>query len=233
MNVELEGHVDEPKATLLPVYFIADESNSMSELVGELNRGLNSLLDELQGEEMAAAKVRFAVIGFADDAVCYLPPSDLRRVPGMPTLQVRGGTSFSAAFDELRNRIPSDIHALKDQGYLVNRPAVFFLTDGEPNPGDGWEAALSQLQGIQQHPNILAFGIGQADADVIRKVASKPEYAFAAAEGANIGKAISSFMQALTQSVVNSGHSMASGQGSLQVEPPTEFKPLAIPNEPV
>src|SRR5271156_31162 len=117
-----------PKATILPVYFVADESNSMSNDIGELNRGLRSLLDALESEAMAASKVRFAVIGFADDAICYLPPTDLRRVETMPTLRARGGTSFTAAFDELTTRIPSDIQALKDQGYLVNRPAAFFLT---------------------------------------------------------------------------------------------------------
>jgi uncharacterized protein YegL len=221
--------MDEPKATILPVYFIADESNSMSNDIGELNRGLKSLLDALESEAMAASKVRFAVIGFADDAICYLPPTDLRRVETMPTLSARGGTSFTAAFDELTTRIPSDIHALKEQNYLVNRPAAFFLTDGEPNSGDGWEEALARLQSIKARPNILAFGIGQADADVIRKVATKPEYAFIAAEGADTGKAISNLIQSLTQSVISSGSSLAAGQGApLQIEQPPGFIPLAV-----
>jgi uncharacterized protein YegL len=220
--------MEEPKATILPVYFVADESNSMSNDIDELNRGLRSLLDALESEEMAAAKVRFAVIGFADDAICYLPPTDLRRVETMPTLSVRGSTSFAAAFDELTTRIPTDIHALKDQGYLVNRPAAFFLTDGEPNSGDGWETALARLQSIKARPNILAFGIGQADAGVIRKVATRPEYAFVTAEGAQTGKAIANFIEALTQSVINSGSSLAAGDATLQIEKPTGFIPLAV-----
>jgi uncharacterized protein YegL len=221
--------VEEPKGTILPVYFVADESNSMSNDIDELNRGLSSLLDELESEEMAAAKVRFAVIGFADDAICYLPPSDLRKVETMPTLKVRGSTSFAAAFDALTARIPTDVHALKAEGYLVNRPAMFLLTDGEPNPGDGWEAALAQLQSIPARPNILAFGIGQADKDVILKVASKPEYAFVAAEGAQLGKAISNFMEALTQSVVSSGTNVAAGSGTLQIQKPPGFDQIAVP----
>jgi uncharacterized protein YegL len=218
----------EPLGTILPVYFVADESNSMSEVVGELNNGLRSLLDRLQSEAMAASKVRFSVIGFADDAVCYLPPTDLRQVEVMPTVKVRGSTSFAAAFNELTTRIPADVHALKAQGYLVNRPSVFFLTDGAPNQGDNWEAALAQLGAIPARPNILAFGIGQADANVIRKVASKPEYAFIAAAGSDTGEAISKFIKALTQSVVSSGSAVASGQASLPVEKPGGFINLGV-----
>jgi uncharacterized protein YegL len=218
----------EPLATILPVYFVADESNSMSEDVGQLNQGLRSLLDALQSEAMAASKVRFSVIGFADNAVCYLPPTDLRRIETMPTMSVRGSTSFAAAFDELTTRIPADVHTLREQHYAVNRPAVFFLTDGAPNHGDGWEAALARLEAIKARPNVLAFGIGDANADVIRKVASKPEYAFIAVPGSETGTAIAKFIKALTQSVINSGHSLASGEGTLQIKKPDDYLNLSV-----
>ncbi|MFD3703485.1 hypothetical protein ACFWUP_10085 [Nocardia sp. NPDC058658] len=220
--------MNEPKATVLPVYFVADESYSMAKDVGDLNTGLVTLFDTLQGESMAAAKVRFCVIGFSDDAVCYLEPSDLRYVDGVPELRARGSTSFAAAFTELSRRIPRDIKALKSDGYLVNRPAVFFLTDGAPNPGDGWEAAHAQLLSFPARPNVLAFGIGQADADVIRRVATNSQYAFIAAAGTDTGVAISKFVTALTQSVINSGTALATGQASLQVEKPDDFVSLAV-----
>ncbi|TQM33645.1 vWA domain-containing protein [Nocardia bhagyanarayanae] len=220
--------MNEPKATVLPVYFVADESYSMVNDVRDLNTGLVTLFDTLQGEAMAAAKVRFCVLGFSDDAVCYLEPSDLRYVDHVPELRARGSTSFAAAFSELSNRIPRDIRELKSDGYLVNRPAVFFLTDGAPNPGDGWEAARTQLMSLPGHPNILAFGIGQADADVIRQVATAPKYAFIAAAGTDTGVAISKFVTALTQSVINSGTALATGQATLQVEKPDDFVSLDV-----
>lgn len=222
--------MSEPSGNVLPIYFVADESGSMANDIGELNAGLVSLLDTLQGEAMAAAKVRLCILGFADDARCYLEPADLRDLEDMPKLSARGSTSLAAAFDELRARIPLDISELKADGYLVNRPAVFMLTDGVPNQGDGWEVAHADLvgDGFKQRPNILAFGIGAADAEVIKRVATRPEYAFIAAVGVDTGRAIAEFIKALTQSVISSGQALAGGQAELPVEQPKGFINLGV-----
>jgi uncharacterized protein YegL len=204
----------------------------MQSNVAELNQGLVSLLDALQSESMAAAKVRFCVIGFADQAHCYLEPSDLRDLEDMPKLSARGMTSFAAAFNALHSRIPADVKRLKSNGYIVNRPAVFFLTDGVPNPGDGWESALSLLSAPGfPRPNILAFGIGDADPDVIKRVATTSEYAFVTAQGIDTGQAIAEFIKALTQSVISSGQALAGGQAALPIEKPEGFISLDV--EPV
>ncbi|HEX7827857.1 MAG TPA: hypothetical protein VF477_23400 [Mycobacterium sp.] len=200
----------------------------MGSVIGELNVGLRSLLDALQSESMAAAKVRFCIIGFADDAVCYLEPSDLRKIETMPSLSARGATSFAAAFDALARRIPEDIKALKADDYEVNRPAVFFLTDGGPTDSDRWEGALQRLNELSARPNILAFGIGSAVASVIRQVASNEEYAYISATGGDTGQAITKFITALTQSIINSGHALAAGKASPQIEKPDNFISLAV-----
>ncbi|MGW4243820.1 vWA domain-containing protein [Nocardia sp. NPDC004722] len=218
----------EPKATVLPVYFVADESYSMSDDIDDLNSGLASLVDALQMASMAAAKVRFCVVGFSDTAVCHLDPTDLRHLDIMPRLSARGSTSFAAAFAALTDRIPTDIANLKADGYLVNRPAVFFLTDGAPNSGDPWQAEHARLTGFAARPNILAFGIGRANAEVIKQVATDPRYAFIAAAGTDTGLAISTFITALTQSVINSGQALASGHASLQIQKPENFLSLAV-----
>lgn len=217
----------EPRGTVLPVYFVADESGSMGPHIHELNDGLISLLDALQAESFAAAKVRFSVIGFADDARTYLEPADLRSLPQMPVLQPRGLTSYQSAFDQVGYRISVDIPALKSEGYLVNRPAVFFLTDGLPNPNEDWRAARDYMLAQPAAPNVLAFGIGEADAGIVAEVATKPQYAFIASRGVDTGVAISEFITALTQSVISSGTALASGQGELQMEQPEGFS-LAV-----
>lgn len=222
--------MSEPKGNVLPIYFVADESGSMAGDMDQLNDGLVSLLDALHSESMAAAKVRFCVLGFADDLICYLEPSDLRQLEEMPTLRARGSTSYAAVFNGMRSRIPEDIDRLTSDGYRVNRPAVFMLTDGAPNAGEAWEEALASLTDPEwgARPNLLAFGIGSADADVIRQVASKPEFAFIAAKGVDTGQAIANFIKALTQSVISSGQALASGQSALPVEKPEGFEPLSL-----
>jgi uncharacterized protein YegL len=222
--------MEEPRGTVLPVYFVADESWSMKDDVSDLNRGLKSLLDALQEESMAAAKVRFCVVGFSDDARCYLEPADLRDLEDMPNLTANGSTSYAAAFRALHDRIPQDIIRMRSEGYLVNRPAVFFLTDGAPNPGDGWEAPHADLtsEAFGPHPNILAFGIGQADPRVVKQVATADKYAFITASGVDTGRAIAEFIKSLTQSVISSGQALAGGKSSLLIEEPEGFISLDV-----
>lgn len=213
----------EPRGSILLVYFVADESGSMGRHIGELNEGLASLHDALQRESFAAAKVRFSVIGFSDTAFTYLEPSDLRLLVGMPTLSAQGLTSYAAAFDQLGYRIGVDVPSLKAQGYTVHRPAVFFLTDGLPNGNEDWRAARSNLLARPAAPNILGFGIGDADAATVRELATNPSYAFVAARGVDTGAAISEFVTSLTQSVISSGQAMAAGSAELQFEKPEGF----------
>jgi len=216
---------------VLPIYFVADESGSMHSYIGELNDGLNTLLDELSKETMAASKVRFSILGFSDNVLCHLDLADLRDVETMPALAARGSTSYAAAFNDLHQRIPADVARLKSEGYKVNRPAVFFLTDGMPNAGDGWEAAHTALvdSSFREHPNVLSFGVGAANAENtvsaknIVAVATKEHFAFVAASGTDTGTALAEFSKSLTQSVVSSGQALADGGGELPFEPPENF----------
>jgi uncharacterized protein YegL len=213
----------EPKGSILLVYFVADESGSMGPHIDELNAGLSSLHDSLQRESFAAAKVRLSVVGFSESAFTYLEPADLRVLQGMPELTAQTMTSFAAAFDQLQYRIRVDVPNLKADGYTVHRPAVFFLTDGQPNGNEDWRAARANLLAEPAAPNILAFGIGDADAAVIGEVATKPQFAFVAARGVDTGAAISEFLTSLTQSVINSGQALAGGSAELQFEKPEGF----------
>lgn len=218
----------EPRGNILPIYFVADESGSMGPDIQEINNGLQSLLDEIRMNPFAAANVRFSVIGFDNMARLYLSNADMRNVEEMPTLAARMGTYFSTAFDLLNQQIPLDVADLKAEGYRVNRPAVFLLTDGYPMADDLWQDALTDLRNAPHHPNILTFGIGQADPQVIAQMASQNGYAFQAAQGADTGRMLSEFMASLTQSVISSGASVASGTQTLVTEIPDDFCAITL-----
>ena len=219
-----------PEGSIHPIYFVADESGSMASNINQLNDGLRSLLDAMQVEGMAASKVRFCVMGFDDVARTHLELADFRKLEVMPTLGAYNSRSFAAIFRELKNRIPGDVQELKDQNYLVNRPTVFFLTDGYPYVGDDWQAAHAQLVDpeFKPHPNILAFGIGAADAAMIQAIATKPDYAFIAAAGMDTGAALKNFMIALTSSVIKTGQGMAGGGADVQFEKPDGFLSIVM-----
>ena len=213
----------EPLGTLLPVYFVADQSASMTPHIGELNDGLLSLQDALQRESFAAAKVRFSVIGFSDDAFTYLEPADLRSAPLLPDLVAQGRTSYCAAFEELIYRISVDVPRLKSHGFSVHRPVVFFLTDGAPTDREDWRAVRARLLNQPAAPNILSFGIGQADPTIVAELATKAEFALVADRRMDTGAAITEFLTSLTQSVISSGNAVASQNATLQFDKPEGF----------
>src|ERR1022692_840895 len=136
-------NVADNRGHLLPVYILADESGSMAPYVGELDAGLVSLYETIRSEPMIAAKVRLSVLGFSDDVAVRLALADLRTTEVLPQLKSRGSTSYSAAFLDLLKRIPQDVATLKQEGYLIHRPAVFFLSDGQPNE-QNWRDAHNQ-----------------------------------------------------------------------------------------
>ncbi|MET9683619.1 vWA domain-containing protein [Streptomyces coeruleorubidus] len=210
---------------LLPIYVLADESGSMTAHIDDLNDGLKSLHQALLGEPMAAAKVRFSVLGFSDDVVERVRLVDLRSAGEFPRLTTRGMTSYLAVFEDLISRIPADVNSLKAEGYQVHRPAVFFLSDGLPNKED-WKDAHRRLTDrgtTLGAPNIIACGIVDADARTINEVATQPEFGFVANKGVDVGAAIAKFCTALTKSVIASGRSLGSASPQLVVDRPEGF----------
>jgi uncharacterized protein YegL len=192
---------------------------------------MKSLHVALLGEPMAAAKVRFSVLGFANSVTERLVLADLRSENELPRLSAGGGTNYDAAFAALLERIPQDVLTLKSQGYKVLRPAVFFLSDGQPTCGDQWRQTHGRLvdRGVTgAAPNIIAFGIGGARAETILAVATQQQFAFVSRPGAQLGDAIAKFFTALTKSVVQSANALAAGEpAELEVEKPEGFR-LAI-----
>ncbi|MBB5825613.1 vWA domain-containing protein [Micromonospora carbonacea] len=217
----------ETAGRVLPVYLVADESASMTPVVDELNAGLQSLHDALLREPLAAAKVRFSIVGFSEDVIVHSALSDLRNETALPQLSVRAGTAYGVAFGLLIDRIPADVRALKREGFAVHRPAVFFLSDGQPTDPGEWEPVYAELVDRERNPtapNIIACGIGEARAETILHVATRPEFAFVATPGVEVGFAIAEFCTALTRSVIRSGQAVGGDTAELVVERPDSFR---------
>lgn len=213
------------RGNLLPVYVLADESWSMQPYLGDLNKSLAQVHEALLGEPMAAAKVRFSILGFADDVRERMRLADLRTRDRLPTLASRGRTNYRAVFADLRRRLPADIRALKAEGYRVHRPAVFLLSDGQPTNGS-WLAVHRQLVDravTPEAPNIIACGIGDAEAGIILRVATQPEFAFIARSEVDVGTAVARFCTALTTSIIKSVPNRATGTPRLVVDRPEGF----------
>jgi uncharacterized protein YegL len=151
--------------------------------------------------------------------------SDVRQERTLPRVAIRGGTSYAAAFRDLLSRIPADVNGLKRDGYKVHRPTVFFLSDGQPtdDSDNDWQFPHKQLTDravTPVAPNIIAFGLGEAQAETILAVATRQNFAFMAVPGAGLGQVIQKFFEALISSVVQSGLAVANGVQEVVLEQP-------------
>jgi uncharacterized protein YegL len=195
---------------ILPFYLLCDESGSMSgEPIKAINEALPQLHREIGSNPVVTDKTRFCLIGFSSKAEILLPLSDMSTVTSIPALKAHGGTDYTKAFDLLRQTINDDVNTLKAAGHQVYRPAVFFLSDGLPNQ-NGWEQSYQALidPSWRPHPNILAFGFGQADQQTIQQVATAK--AFMADGSLSPAEALNEFAKSLIRSIVNSGAQSAS-----------------------
>ena len=162
---------------ILPFYFVCEESESMDSLGGiaAMNGLLPDLHAEIASNPLVADKCRIGLITFSDTAEELMSLTKLSDVVAMPGMQARGVTNYGSVFDLLKQVIVRDIANLKSQGFEVFRPAVFFITDGEPTDDPAWENSYRSLMDkatFRQYPNIIAFGVHRANASVIGKVGS-------------------------------------------------------------
>ncbi len=222
----------EERYAVFPFYLCLDVSASMGGApIDSVNRQMPSLRASV-GEDPAIAEViRFGVVTFSDVARSVLPLSDLSLVPSVPALVAEGRTSYTAAFEYLREVIEADYLASRGQGERWYRPAVVFVSDGRPTDNaESWRAAHRRLtdSAWKRHPNILTFGFGAADAEILAVVAeAKPNRAFIAAEGTEPAQVVPELMKGLISSIVSSSSSVYSGEA--QLVPPEVPSMTAIP----
>lgn len=207
---------------ILPFYLVCDESSSMTGgPIDEINKSLPQLHQEIGSNPVVADKTRFCLISFNHESQVLLPLSDLSNVTSIPAMTAGGGTVYGKVFDLLRDTIAQDVAQLKSDGHQVLRPAVFFLTDGQPNDSSDWAAAHMRVTDPSwgPHPHILAFGFGQVDEKTLRSVATFR--AFIANQDLGVAQALQEFAQSLIRSIVRSGTS-ATPDGGMSLQMPNE-----------
>ncbi|MEV6829502.1 VWA domain-containing protein [Amycolatopsis sp. NPDC051102] len=222
----------EAKGTkLLPFYIVIDASYSMSgRKIDSANRIIRQVQDALATDPILADKVRIGLLDFADDAQVQLPLCDILEPSlAMPVLKPRGGTSYVAAFRLLRSTIAANIKLLKTDGFKVHRPAVFFLSDGAPtDPVPEWKAAFADLAGDEAYPNVIPFGVDDADAHVLQSLihpstGGKQMRMYLMDNGEDAAKAITAMAEIMISSVLQSGHSLSQGESGIVLPEESEL----------
>ena len=88
----------EERYAVFPFYLCLDVSQSMSgEPIAQVNAELPQIRSSVGQDPAVAEVIRFGVVTFSDGARTVLPLVDLALVESMPTVEVEGKTSYSAA----------------------------------------------------------------------------------------------------------------------------------------
>jgi uncharacterized protein YegL len=212
--------MDQVGAKLLPFYLVIDVSYSMEgSKLDAANRIIPKIVDALARNPILSDKVRFGLIDFSHDAKVQLPLCDLLD-PNvvLPSLGVRGTTSYSAAFTVLRTEIESNVAQLKADQFVVHRPTVWFISDGVPTDDEPvWRKAFTDLTSSRTYPNLIPCGVDSADKNVMGSLihpptGPKPMALYMMEEDFDPAKAITSMAEILISSMLASGYSLANGQ---------------------
>lgn len=212
---------------VLPFYVVCDQSLSMPNHLDALNAGLTELRRAVGVNPVVADRTRFCLIGFSGSAEVLQPLSPLSEISELAGLPARAETNFGAAFTTLRRTIERDIAALAGKSRTVHRPAVFFLSDGQPTDPATWPAAYAALTdpAWSARPDMIAFGIGDADPVTIARIGTLR--AFTVADDTAPGTALDEFARAVTSSIVRSGGSTG-GAGEVRLRVPERVSGFTI-----
>jgi uncharacterized protein YegL len=203
---------------ILPFYLLIDVSWSMTgKKIEAANELLPELVDVLRRNPVLADIIKFSVIDFSGDATVVVPLGDPSQLDRLPTLECRtDGTHYAAAFELLARTIQDDVEQLKADGFKVHRPAVFFISDGEPNDDETERMkAFEGLtkydkesgQGFAYYPNMIPFAIDEADPKMLLRFVYPPGRMrlFVQREDANPAQAIAGMAKILKDSMLSSG----------------------------
>ena len=103
---------------------------------------------------------------------------------------------------------------------------VFFISDGAPT--DDWRPAYEPLiVNNPQAPHIIAFGVGDADRDVMAKVGTIACYL--ADDSVTPGAALKEIMRSLTNTIVGTASSATPQVAPQIVLPPPPAGSVAVP----
>jgi uncharacterized protein YegL len=187
---------------VLPFYVLCDESYSMSDHMNALNAGLHELHRSVRTDPSVKDVVQICLIGFAENARVLVPLSPPGEFTEITRLSVRAATNFGHAFAVLRDTIELDIDRLRAQTRHVSQPTVFFLSDGQPTDPALWRDAYDRLvdPSWTDHPRIVAFGIGDADAGTIGTIGTARAYL--AEDATTPATALRHFVETLSTSMV-------------------------------
>lgn len=215
----------------MPFYIVCDVSESMH---GDkfaanwgsvtspwqlMNMELSGLAEQLQEEEEARDIAYIATVEFSGNAHSVSKLTVVSAPPIIPTLSKGGWTNYVGAWEYLANLVPNDVEELRQQDRHVERPTIFFITDGNPGSSTKSQIAADWLIPYDKlahslapiEPRVVSIGIGDVNRQTLLELHSKNPHGAAviANEAGQSSKLIHPVIEQIKNSVRNSASSGA------------------------
>jgi uncharacterized protein YegL len=191
--------------SVVPFYIVCDEGSSMEGVgIDSVNKGIADIVRVIASDPVMDEKARVGIVAFSDSAKVVMPLLKLTDVAQVPGCVAGGTSSYASVFQLLKTEITRDVDRLREEGFGVERPYVFFLSAGVPNAED-WRRSLGELvdTNFKCRPNIVSFGVAGADSAVIKEVSTpltvggrtSGSYTFLADHGVSPGEIMKELMK--------------------------------------
>jgi len=152
-----------------PCLLLLDTSGSMAgEAIAELNAGIKSFYNELQGDSLAIKRVEVALMTFGpvrvisefNTAECFFDPQ----------LEAVGDTPIGEAIRKGIELIRARKEQYRANGISFYRPWIFLITDGAPT--DEWQSAAALVREGEASKAFAFFtiGVNRADMKVLKQI---------------------------------------------------------------
>lgn len=150
-----------------PCVLVLDTSGSMAgEPIDQLNRGVETLVNELCRDGLASKRVEIAVVTFGSEvqlASDFTPPAAFHP----PHFHAGGATPMGEAVVRACEVVEARKAEYRQAGVQYYRPFVFLITDGEPTDTDSphWKNAVRCVHEGEAAKQLLFFGVAVNNAN--------------------------------------------------------------------
>jgi uncharacterized protein YegL len=149
-----------------PCVLVLDASGSMDGApIRQLNKGLQTLEQQLKGNPMTALRVQLLVIGIGGyDQVSVLSDWCDAIDFEAPTLEANGTTPLGLGMERALEKIEAQKRAYDANGISSTRPWIIAISDGIPTDLD-WKRMAQRCRDAERQKKAVIFPIGTESAD--------------------------------------------------------------------
>lgn len=157
----------------LPAVILVDTSISMASELPGINAGINTMVRDVQADNVANQQVEFCIISFNDVATLeqnWKPVNQMNPVEFTPS----GCTNLEAGLTMALNKSRERSDYYEHLGTRVKMPFLITITDGHANSGD-FNAICNEIRSREEEKKIRPFTIAVSgyDKETIAKLSDK------------------------------------------------------------